>query len=125
VEGHFEDALIAARQAIRSCKETGQTTYEPHALHTLGVIQQSLSAGSTGRNAAAAADSFTESLKLAQAMGAPLFALRPAISLAELYRAGGRSGEAQEVLAPIYGHFSEKLDFPLLSRAGKLLAELQ
>lgn len=70
-EGHYEDALGAARQAIMSCSETGQTIYEPQARHTLGVIEQSLS---TGSRAAEAVDSFTEALKSAQAMGAPLLA---------------------------------------------------
>jgi predicted ATPase/class 3 adenylate cyclase len=124
-EGHCEDALIAAQQAIRSCKETGQTTYEPHALHTIGVVQQSLSAGSNPNDAAEAAASFTAALKLAQAMGAPLFALRPAIALAELYRSSGRGEEAHALLAPIHGQFGDKPDFPLLSRAGKVLAALQ
>ncbi len=123
-EGHYEDALIAAHKAIRSCSETGQSVYESRARHTLGVIEQSLSAGSTGTDAEGSADSFTEALRSAQAMGAPLFALPPAISLAKLYRSRGQTAAARELLFPIYEQFSEGFDTPLLSQAGDLLAEL-
>ena len=123
-EGHYEDALIAAHKAIRSCSETGQSVYESRARHTLGVIEQSLSAGSTGTDAVGSADSFTEALRSAQAIGAPLFALPPAISLAKLYRSRGQTAAARELLVPIYEQFSEGFDTPLLSQAGDLLAEL-
>jgi len=119
-EGHYEDAFVAAQQAIKSCKETGQTTYEPHARCTLGLIQQKHSADTPE-----AADMFTSALQSAQAMGAPLFALRPVIALAELHRTGGRIREAGELLAPICGQFGDKADFPLLSRARNLLAAVQ
>jgi predicted ATPase len=125
VEGYYEDALAAARQAIMSCSETGQTIYEPQARHTLGAIGQSFSTGSRGTDAAEAVDSFAEALKSAQAMGAPLLALRPAISLAELHRDHGRGAEARALLDPIYAQFGESPDFPLLLRARELLAELQ
>ena len=48
-----------------------------------------------------------------------------AISLANLWRDQGRRAEAHDLLAPIYGWFSEGVDTPDLKEARALLQELR
>ena len=55
---------------------------------------------------------------------AKLWELRAAASLAQLRRDQGRHAEARELLAPIYGWFTEGFDTPDLKEAKTLLAEL-
>jgi predicted ATPase len=50
--------------------------------------------------------------------------LHAAIRLARLWRDQGKRTEALDLLAPIYGWFTEALDTPLLKEAKELLDEL-
>ena len=50
--------------------------------------------------------------------------LRSAIDLAELLRDQGQPDKARELLAPIYGWFSEGFDTPDLRRGSRLLETL-
>ena len=53
-----------------------------------------------------------------------LLELRAATSLARLWRDQGRRAEARDLLAPVYGWFTEGFDTPDLREAKSLLAEL-
>ena len=50
--------------------------------------------------------------------------MRAATSLARLWRDQGRRGEARELLAPVYGSFTEGFDTADLKEAKRLLDEL-
>jgi len=50
--------------------------------------------------------------------------LRAAASLARLRRDQGRRGDARDLLAPVYGWFTEGFDTPDLKEAKALLDEL-
>jgi predicted ATPase len=50
--------------------------------------------------------------------------LRAALSLARLWQQQGKRAEARELLAPIYGWFTEGLDTADLQEAKALLEEL-
>jgi predicted ATPase len=50
--------------------------------------------------------------------------LRTAMSLAKLLAENGRRNEAHDLLAPVYGAFTEGFDKPDLLAAETLLAEL-
>ena len=50
--------------------------------------------------------------------------LRAAMSLARLWQQQGKSGEAYELLAPVYAWFTEGFDTPDLQEAKGLLEEL-
>jgi len=50
--------------------------------------------------------------------------LRAAISMARLWRDQGKRGEARELLAPVYGWFTEGFDTLDLKEAKALLDEL-
>jgi predicted ATPase len=63
-------------------------------------------------------------LSIAQEQGAKLWELRAAVSLARLWRDQGRRAEARDLLAPIYGWFTEGFDTPDLKDAKALLDAL-
>jgi len=55
---------------------------------------------------------------------AKLWELRAVMSLARLRRDQGRHAEARDILAPVYGWFTEGFDTPDLMEAKALLDEL-
>ena len=65
-----------------------------------------------------------EALRIAREQGARCFELRSAIMLARLLGEQGRRAEAFDLLAPIYGWFTECFDTPDLKEAKTLLDEL-
>jgi class 3 adenylate cyclase/predicted ATPase len=67
---------------------------------------------------------YRTALGIAQEQGAKLWELRASTSLARLWRAQGKRTEARELLAPIYGWFTEGFDTPDLKEAKALLEEL-
>jgi predicted ATPase len=67
---------------------------------------------------------FSQALKVAQAQGAQLLELRAAMSLARLWRDQGKVQQARELLAPVYGWFTEGFDTRDLKEAKALLGEL-
>jgi predicted ATPase len=73
---------------------------------------------------AKAEDSFRTALAIAREQGTRGYELRAATSLARLWREQGRRGEARDLLAPLYGSFTEGFDTPDLKDAKALLEEL-
>ena len=63
-------------------------------------------------------------LEIADAQGAFLLKLRAATSLARLWREQGKRDEARDLLAPVYGWFTEGFDTLDLKEASVLLDEL-
>ncbi len=74
------------------------------------------------RDAADAA--FGEALSVARALQAKLLELRAAMSMARLWRSQGKPQQARELLAPVYGWFTEGFDTLDLKEAKALLEEL-
>jgi predicted ATPase len=74
-------------------------------------------------NAEAAEQLYREALSIAREQGAKLWELRAAENLARLWRDQGRAGEARDLLAPVYGWFTEGFDTPDLKEAKALLDE--
>jgi predicted ATPase len=67
--------------------------------------------------------SFSRALEIARAQSAKMWELRAASSLARLWQSQGRHEEARDLIAPVYGWFSEGFDTPDLQAAKCLLAE--
>ena len=65
-----------------------------------------------------------QALEVARAQGARLLELRAALSLARLWRDQGKVAQARELLAPVYGWFTEGFDTRDLKEAKALLEEL-
>jgi predicted ATPase len=67
---------------------------------------------------------FRSALRVAREQGSRGFELRAAVGLARLLSVQGRRAEARELLAPVYGWFTEGFDTPDLEAARNLLEEL-
>jgi len=72
----------------------------------------------------AAAVCFHQALAVARHQQAKSLELRAAMSLARLWQQQGKRAEARELLAPIYGWFTEGFDTADLQDAKALLEEL-
>ena len=73
---------------------------------------------------AEAAEVYRKALGIAAEQEAKLWELRAAVSLARLRRAQGHRAEARDLLAPVYGWFTEGFDTTDLNEARALLDEL-
>ena len=67
---------------------------------------------------------FERALAVARKQQAKSFELRAATSMARLWRDQGKRDKARELLAPVYGWFTEGFDTADLKEAKALLAEL-
>jgi predicted ATPase len=67
---------------------------------------------------------FERALAVARKQHAKSWELRAAMSMARLYRDQGKRHEARELLAPVYGWFTEGFDTLDLKEAKALLDEL-
>ena len=75
-------------------------------------------------NQAEAGTCFAQALAIAQNQQAKSFELRTATSLARLYQRQGKRAEAHELLAPVYGRFTEGFETADLQDARTLLETL-
>ena len=75
-------------------------------------------------NAAEAEAYFERALAVARQQQAKSWELRAAMSMARLWRSQGKTQQAREQLAPIYGWFTEGFDTLDLKQAKVLLEEL-
>jgi predicted ATPase len=76
------------------------------------------------RNAAKAEGYFESALAIARAQQAKSWELRAAMSMARLWRDQGKRDEARDLLAPVYGWFTEGFDTRDLKEAKALLDKL-
>jgi predicted ATPase len=72
----------------------------------------------------AAEELYRKAMNIAREQEAKLWELRAAASLARLRRDQRRRAEARDLLAPVYGWFTEGFDTPDLKDAKALLDEL-
>jgi predicted ATPase/class 3 adenylate cyclase len=78
----------------------------------------------SSEDAAEAEACYRQALAVARDQCARLWELRAATSLARLWRDQGRNAEARDLLAPVYGWFTEGFDTADLKNAKALLDEL-
>jgi predicted ATPase len=73
---------------------------------------------------AAAEQSYHRALAVARRQSAKFWELRASMCLARLWRDQGKASEVRELLAPVYGWFTEGFDTRDLKEAKALLEEL-
>jgi len=116
--GHTEESLGTLAQALAQIEQTDEryTEAEIYRLHGVSLLTQG--------NEAEAETSLRKAIEIARRQGAKSWELRATTSLARLWRDQGRREEAQQLLAEIYGWFTEGFDTSDLVDAKALLDEL-
>jgi class 3 adenylate cyclase len=116
--GEHGAALAATRDGLSTVERTGHRQWEAE-LHRLeGVALSGLNRLAEGQTALEAA------IRVAQAQQAKSYELRAATSLARLWGEQGRRAQAHDLLAPVYGWFTEGFGTADLQEAKALLDDL-
>jgi predicted ATPase len=118
--GQFDDAWRCIGEAMTAVETTKETWCEAEIYRIAGDIALM----SPERDAAKAQAYFERALAVARQQQAKSWELRAAMSLARLWRDQGKPQQARELLAPVYGWFTEGFDTLDLKEAKALLDEL-
>jgi predicted ATPase len=119
--GQFDDAWRCIDEAIASV----ETTNERWAEVEVHRVAAEIALLSPERDVAKAEAYFERALAVARQQQAKSWELRAAMNLARLWRGQGKPQQARELLAPIYGWFTEGFDTRDLKDAKTLLEDLQ
>jgi len=120
LDGSAAEALAQLDTAVAAAARTGNAAALADLRRLRGIVLQSLGAA----NDDGAESAFSQAIAEARRQGSRFYELRAATSLARLWRDQGRGAEARDLLAPIYGWFTEGFDTPDLKEAKALLDEL-
>ena len=112
------EGLEHLTDAIRVIERTEEREFEAELYRVRGELLLAT------EDAGQAEESFCTALEIARCQSAKLSEMRAAVSLARLWRDQGKHPEALELLAPVYGWFTEGCDTADLKDAKALLAEL-
>jgi TolB-like protein/class 3 adenylate cyclase/predicted ATPase len=118
IAGQAGDAMTQLDDGLEIVKRTGGRWFAAKLYRHKG--QLLLGQG----HSEAAEELYHKALRIAREQEAKLWELRAAVSLAQLRRDQGRRAEARDLLAPVYGWFTEGFDTPDLKVAKALLNEL-
>jgi class 3 adenylate cyclase/predicted ATPase len=118
--GQVEEGMPLLAEALAMVDTMGErhTEAELHRLHGELLLRQAVP------EAQAAEACFQQALDVARRQQAKWWELRAAMSLARLWQRQGKRAEARELLAEIYGWFTEGFDTADLQDAKALLEEL-
>ena len=111
--------LQAEALAAFEASERGDMLTEAYRLQGAFLLRQAVP------DVAQAEACFQQALAIAHRQQAKAWELRVATSLSRLWRQQGKSIEAYELLAPVYGWFTEGFDTMDLQEAKSLLEELE
>jgi predicted ATPase len=115
-----EEALSMVAQALALVHRSGDCYWEAELHRLKGALLWQQSAEFQGE----AEERFQQAIAVARRQQAKSLELRAAMSLTRLWQRQGKQAEARELLAPIYGWFTEGFDTADLQDAKALLAEL-
>jgi predicted ATPase len=116
--GEHSEAMAAAREGLEVADTTGERVWDAELHRLVGFALLGLSRFDEGQGA------LEQALHVARHQQAKSYELRAAMSLARLWGEQGRRGEARDLLAPVYGSFTEGFDTADLKEAKALLDEL-
>jgi class 3 adenylate cyclase/predicted ATPase len=119
--GELDDAWRCIGEAMTAMATAKETWWEAEVNRIAGEVSLML----PEPDAAKAQNHYERALAVARQQQAKSWELRAAISLARLWRSQGNVQQARELLAPIYGWFTEGFDTRDLKEAKALLNELQ
>jgi predicted ATPase len=116
----FDDAWRCIGESMTTVEMTKESWWQAEVNRTAGEIALT----ATGRDAVEAESYFERALTVARAQQAKSWELRAAMSMARLWRDQGKRQEAHDLIAPIYGWFTEGFETLDLKEAKALLDEL-
>ena len=117
--GQIDDAWRCIGEAIKTIETTKERWYEVEVYRMAGEI-----ALKSPERATKAEAYFGQALVIARAQQAKSWELRAALSMARLLSAQGEPDKATDLLAPVYGWFTEGFDTSDLKEAKALLETL-
>jgi predicted ATPase len=117
--GELDSALAALDRAAEIAAVTGESHYQAELYRLRGLVL-----AQTGEEAEAASW-FQRAIDTARGQQAKSLELRAATSLARLWAERGKRAQAHDLLAPVYGWFTEGFETPDLKDAKALLDELR
>ena len=115
-----EEGLRALDEALEAMQTTEERVYEAEVYRLKGELLLQQSAAQQGE----AEESLQQALAVARRQQAKSLELRAATSLSRLWQRQGKHAEARDLLAPIYGWFTEGFDTADLREAKALLEAL-
>jgi class 3 adenylate cyclase/predicted ATPase len=118
--GQFDHAWRCVGEAVTAVRATKESWYEAEIYRIAGEITLM----SPPRDRAKAQAYFEQALSVAREQQAKSWELRAAMSMARLWRDQGKRQQAHDVLAPVYGWFTEGFDTLDLKEANALLEAL-
>ena len=118
--GQFDDAMRCIGEALTTVETTKERWFEAEANRVAGEIALK----SPEANMAKAPAYFEHALAIARKQQAKSWELRAAMSMARLWRDQGKPQQAHELLAPIYGWFTEGFDTTDVQEARELVEAL-
>jgi class 3 adenylate cyclase len=118
-QGEHEQALAAVGKGLEDQERTGQRRWEAELYRAEGIALVGLNRLDEAQAA------FQHALRIARSQQAKSYELRAATSLGRLWGEQGHRTEAHDLLAPVYGWFTEGFDTPDLKEAKALLDELR
>ena len=118
--GKIEEGLAALDDALATAAVSGERGWDAEIHRLRGELTGHL----PHPDPAKAEDSFRTALAIAREQGTRGYELRAATSLARLWREQSRQSEARDLLAPLYGWFTEGFDTADLKDAKALLDQL-
>jgi predicted ATPase len=118
--GQIDEGLKVLDKALATIDHTGEHFCEAEVHRLKGELLLAHSA----KHSAAAEGCFQQALYVARRQCAKAWELRAAMSLSRLWQQQGKRAEARELLAPIYGWFTEGFDTADLQAARALLHAL-
>jgi len=104
--GQFDDAWCCVDEAISTIETSKERWFEADVHRMAGEIALKSPEADTARAEA----HFERALTVARQQQAKSWELRAAMSLARLWRDQGKVRQARELLAPVYGWFTEGFD---------------
>ena len=117
--GRTDEALAAVDTGLAHAARTNERFHEANLLRLRGDLLRDRDPGDP-----TAEDLFARAIEVAHRQQAKSWKLRAAISLARLWRDGGKRDEARTLLADVYGRFTEGFQTPDLVDARELLDSL-
>jgi predicted ATPase len=117
-EGDYRQALAALDEGLKTTEATGERMWdaELHRVNGLVLVAENQLDEGQAR--------IEQAIRIARQQQAKSLELRAATSLAKLWGEQGRRSEARELLAPVYGWFTEGFDTAHLKEAKALLDQL-